>query len=49
MNELLNNDLFLNRIQTRKRFPRILNDLYNEEISRLEGIITLINSELENN
>ena len=49
MNELLNNDLFLNRIQTRKRYPRILNDLYNEEISRLEGIITLINSELENN
>jgi len=49
MNELLNDDLFLNRIQTRKRFPKILNYLYKEEILRLEGIMKLINSELENN
>jgi hypothetical protein len=48
MNTLLNDDLFLNRIQTRKRFPRILNERYKDEIPKLNRLIDLINAELGN-
>ena len=35
MNKFLENDLFLNRIETRKRYPDFLNNLYKKEIPKL--------------
>ena len=48
MNKFLENDLFLNRIETRKRYPGFLNNLYKKEIPKLDILLVLVNSELEN-
>jgi len=48
MNKFLENDLFLNRIETRKRYPDFLNNLYKKEIPKLDILLVLVNSELEN-
>ncbi len=47
MNELLNDNIFLNRISQRRRFPKILNNSYAELIPKLDGLIRLIDVELK--
>jgi len=46
---LLNDRMFLNRIADRILPPRVLNFMYNEEVNKLERLLNLIDSELENN
>jgi hypothetical protein len=47
MDELLNDDSFLNRIADRKRYPRILNLNYSELILKLDVLIERIDKELK--
>jgi hypothetical protein len=46
---LLKDRMFLNRIADRILPPRVLNNMYNDEINKLERLLNLIDSELENN
>lgn len=44
--ELFADNIFLNHADTRFRLPRILNDLYKKELTRLDKLISTIEAEL---
>lgn len=45
-NKFMNDKVFLNRIRNRQRIPKILNRLYENEISSLDGLIKQIDADL---
>lgn len=47
-NQLLQDRIFLNYITDRENLPRILNKLYKNEMVRLNALLKLINTELDN-
>ena len=47
MSELLNDNLFLNRISDRKHFPKVLYNEYSKLIPRLDALIKHIDKELD--
>ncbi len=46
-NQFMNDKVFLNRLRDRERIPKILNRLYNNEILRLDNLMSQIDAELK--
>ena len=45
-NQFMEDKVFLNRVRDRKRIPKILNNLYDNEVLRLDALIRQIDTEL---